>query len=203
MNRFFKNMGLLFGLSLMVFLACDKRPTDERWQAEIRYFFLQHQEDYTSYEPLDFQKIDLAFLESQQPIQKALLVLQDTTKMRIQQLHLANETDEIELLASFSEPFSIDLIDEYLKVRASAEGKLSKHGTKLNEAYAQALLDEEDAVEQLAYILGQFSLSIYSLDFENDPIIFWHRYLLDEEERSAIFELDRASAEVISFREVS
>lgn len=193
-------MALLFGLSLMVFLACDKRTTDERWQAEIRYFFLQHQDDYTTYLPLDFQKIDLAFLESQQTIQKALLVLQDTTKMRIEQLHLANE---IELLASFIQPFSIDRIDEYLKARASAEGKLSKHSIELNETFARALLEEENALEQLASILGQFNLSIYSLDFENDPIIFWHRYLLDGEERSAIFELDRASAEVISFREMS
>lgn len=196
-------MALLFGLSLMVFLACDKRPTDESWQAEIRYFFLQHQDDYTSYVAIDFQKIDLEFLESQQTIQKALLVLQDTTKMRMQQLHLANETNEIELLTSFSEPFSIDRIDEYLKVRASAEGKLNKHNIELNETFAKALLEEENALEQLASILGQFNLSIYSLNFENDPIIFWHRYLLDGEERSAIFELDRASAEVISFREMS
>lgn len=203
MKTLVKNTLMLSAIATLVFLSCDRRTTDERWQAEIRYFFMQHQEDYQSYEPLSFQKIDLAFLESQEPIQKALLVLQDTTRQRVKQLYLANLADQVESISSFSENFSIDRIDDYLKTRASAEGLLSKKIKNSSSAYQQALASEQSALDLLENILSQFSLSIYSLDFENDPVIYFHQYKLDDEERSAVFELDRESAEVISFREMN
>ena len=203
MKTLVKNTLMLSAIATLVFLSCDRRTTEERWQAEIRYFFMQHQEDYQSYEPLSFQKIDLAFLESQEPIQKALLVLQDTTRQRVKQLYLANLADQVESISSFRENFSIDRIDDYLKTRALAEGLLSKKIKNSSSAYQQALTSEQSALDLLENILSQFSLSIYSLDFENDPVIYFHQYKLDDEERSAVFELDRESAEVISFREMS
>ena len=203
MKTLVKNTLMLSAIATLVFLSCDRRTTEERWQAEIRYFFMQHQEDYQSYEPLSFQKIDLAFLESQEPIQKALLVLQDTTRQRVKQLYLANLSDQVESISSFSENFSIDRIDDYLKTRALAEGLLSKKIKNSSSAYQQALTSEQSALDLLENILSQFSLSIYSLDFENDPVIYFHQYKLDDEERSAVFELDRESAEVISFREMN
>lgn len=202
MKTLVKNTLLLGVLSAIVFLSCDRRTTEERWEAEIRYFFMQHQEDYQSYEPLSFQKIDLAFLESQEPIQKALLVLQDTTRQRVKQLHLANLSDQVESISSFGEKFSIDRIDDYLKTRAAAEGLLSRKLKSPSEAYQASLRSERSALELLENILSQFSLSIYSIDFENDPIIYFHRYKLDDEERSAVFELNRESGEVLSFKEL-
>ncbi len=202
MTSISKNVYLFLGLSLVVFLACDRRSDEDKWEAEIRYFFYQHQEDYTSYVPVNFQKIDLAFLESQQPIQEALLVVQDTTKMRIEQMNLAHLSAEVEQLISFSQPFAIDEIDDFLKVRASADRQLSERSKTRSTAYEQALIKEESAINQLANILAKFNLSIYSIDFETDPVIYSHQYEMDGVERSAIFELDKESAEILAFKEL-
>ncbi|WP_420384727.1 hypothetical protein [Roseivirga sp.] len=203
MKALFKNLLLLTALATLTFLSCDSRTEDEKWQAEIRYFFMQHNDDYRSYEPVSFQKIDLAYLESQEPIQKALLVLQDTTKMRVKELQLARLFETADEVMPFAQKFSIDQIDDYIKIKASVEGALKRKGNEASEAYQQALRQEENALNLLSDVLSHFNLSIYSIDFANDPVIYFHEYLLDYMPRSAVFELNRESAEVISFREVS
>ena len=198
-----KNLLLMTAIVVLAFFSCDRRSEAQKFEGQIRLFFMQHQEDYNSYEPVSFQKIDLAFLEKQEPIQRALLVLQDTTQQRMKQLLLANLSDQVDNIASFGEQFSIDQIDDYLKTRASAEGLLSKSKMNPAPAYKQALAKEQAALDLLENLLSQFSLSIYSIDFENDPVIYFHQYKLDEEERSAVFELDRVKGNVISFKELS
>lgn len=185
-----------------VFLSCDKRTDEEKWEAQIRSFFYEYKEDVQAYVPLRYQKIDLAFLENQDLIKDALLVLQDTTRQRVRQLHLANLSDEAEHISAFSEPFHIDKIDDYLKLRASAEGRLSRKQKTHSETYQQALALEQSALDNLESLLSQFNLSIYSIDFENNPVIYFHEYRMDNKDRSAVFELDRESEAVISFREI-
>lgn len=197
-----KNLLLLSMLAILVFFSCDKRTPEEKWEAEIRAFFYEYKDDAQAYVPLRYQKIDLAFLADQAPIQKALLVLQDTTRQRVKQLHLANLSDKVEDISTFIQSFQIDQIDDYLKLRAFAEGELSRKGNSYSEAYQLALANEELALEELEHLLGQFNLSIYSIDFENNPVIYFHEYRMDNEDRSAVFELDRESWRVLSFKEL-
>lgn len=202
MKTLSKNGLLLGAMVAFVFLSCDKRTDEEKWEAQIRSFFYEYKEDVQAYVPLRYQKIDLAFLENQDLIKDALLVLQDTTRQRVRQLHLANLSDEVEHISAFSEPFHIDKIDDYLKLRASAEGRLSRKQKTHSETYQQALALEQSALDNLESLLSQFNLSIYSIDFENDPVIYFHEYRMDNKDRSAVFELDRESEAVISFREI-
>lgn len=203
MKRLLKNTLLLGAIATLAFFSCDQRTDEEKWEAQIRRFFYEYKEDVQAYVPLRYQKIDLVFLENQDVIKEALLVLQDTTRQRVKQLHLANLSDEIEKISTFSEPFHLDHIDDYLKLRASAEGRLNRKLKTHSETYQQTLAREQSALDNLESLLSQFNLSIYSIDFENDPVIYFHEYRMNDEDRSAVFELDREKGNVISFREIS
>lgn len=203
MKALSKNLLVISAMVGLVFFSCDKRTAEEKWESEIRSFFYEYKDDAQAYVPLRYQKIDLAFLADQAPIQKALLVLQDTTRQRVRQLHLANLSHKVEGVSTFMQPFQIDQVDDYLKLRASAEGELSRKGKSYSEAYQLALANEQLALNELEHLLGQFNLSIYSIDFENNPVIYFHEYRMDDEDRSAVFELDRENGSVVSFREIS
>lgn len=203
MKALSKKLLVISAMVGLVFFSCDKRTAEEKWESEIRSFFYEYKDDAQVYVPLRYQKIDLAFLADQAPIQKALLVLQDTTRQRVRQLHLANLSHQVEGISTFMQPFQIDRVDDYLKLRASAEGELSRKGKSYSEAYQLALANEQLALSELEHLLGQFNLSIYSIDFENNPVIYFHEYIMDDEDRSAIFELDRENGSVVSFREIS
>lgn len=203
MKTISKNILLFSALATLAFFSCDQRTDEEKWEAQIRGFFYEYKDEVQSYVPLRSQKIDLAFLENQEVIKDALLVLQDTTRQRVKQLHLANLSDEVENISAFSEPFHLDHIDDYLKLRASAEGHLNRKLKAHSSAYQQALAKEQSALDNLESLLSQFNLSIYSIDFENDPVIYFHEYRMNDEDRSAVFELDRKKGNVISFREIS
>lgn len=203
MKAVWKNLFLFSALAFVAFFSCDQRTDEEKWEAQIRGFIYEYKDEVQSYVPLRYQKIDLAFLENQEVIKDALLVLQDTTRQRVRQLHLANLADEVENISVFSEPFHLDKIDDYLKLRASAEGRLSRKQKPHSETYQQALALEQRALDNLESLLSQFNLSIYSIDFENDPVIYFHEYRMNDEDRSAVFELDRKKGNVISFREIS
>lgn len=202
MKTLAKNGFLLGALAAFVFLSCDRRSDEEKWEGQIRAFFYEYKDDSHSYVPLRYQKIDLAFLADQAPIQKALLVLQDTTRQRVKQLHLANLSDKVESISTFTQPFPIDQVDDYLKLRAAAEGQLSRKNKRPSEAYQLALAKEESALKDLEHLLSQFNLSIYSIDFNSRPVIYFHEYRMNGDDKSAVFELDRENNSVISFREL-
>ncbi|NVJ46419.1 MAG: hypothetical protein HWE07_04800 [Cytophagia bacterium] len=202
MKAVWKNLFLFSALAFVAFFSCDQRTDEEKWEAQIRGFIYEYKDEVQSYVPLRYQKIDLAFLENQEVIKDALLVLQDTTRQRVRQLHLANLSDQVENISAFSEPFHLDKIDDYLKLRASAEGRLSRKQKPHSETYQQALALEQSALDNLESLLSQFNLSIYSIDFEDDPVIYLHEYRMNDEDRSAVFELDRESSEILSFKEL-
>ena len=203
MKTLIKNSLLLGTIASFALLSCDNRTAEEKWEAQIRAFFYEYKDDSQSYVPLRFYKVDAAFLNNQQTVQTALLVLQDTTRQRVKQLHLTNLSDKVESISAFTQPFQIDRLDGYLKLRASAEGELRRKQKSYSESYQLVLAKEELAIETLGKLLGQFNLSIYSIDFENQPIIYFHEYRINGEDMSAVFELDRENNRVISFKEVS
>ncbi len=191
---------LLVGLiSTFVLLSCDNISDEQKWEGAIQTFIYEHEEDFYNYRALGFQKIDKAFFEKQGVIRESLLILQDTTQRRVSQLHLANLSEEAEKLQPYTSTFDIDQIDEFLSIRAQIDQNL-----EIDNPEFEALLKTEEAtITYLDQILSTFNLSIYSLDFENQDVIYFHEFLMDGEERSAIIEVGRDTHEVISFKELS
>lgn len=190
---------MLLGLTCF-FFACHVNPEEESERA-IKRFIVEMAEDYQTYSSKSFQKIDRAFLEDQEVIQRSLLALQDTTQRKVQELRLANLAQEAEKLIPFTNALSVDQLDDLLKVRVQLNQHLKEEN--ISEAYREALNEEEGTIEFLDQVLSHFNLSVYSLDLESEAVIYYHEFLMDGEERSGIFEVEKENQEVLSFRLLS
>ena len=196
MKVFFKNAVLAILLVAFVILSCNKRTDEQQWEAAITAFIYEHEEDFYNYRAVSFQKIDRAFLGGQEVIQRSLMSLQDTTQRKVSHLLLANLAEEAEKLQPFTSSFEVDQIDDFIKVNA-----LINRSIDLSSSDIDAIRrEEQETIAFLDQVFSAFNLSVYNLDFEEQPVIYFHEFLLNGEERSGVFEVDRENMKVLSFR---
>lgn len=204
-KKTYRNLLLSFGLITFVFLSCDKRPDNEKWMAEIRYFIMIQADDFKSYQAIDFQQIDLDFLMSQGEIQASIMVLQDTTRTKLRYYAtLENASDQ--LISKLSErltDFPIDYVDEFQFENARLDKALSQHFDKTPEVIAAANSKMQAALAQLNTRLGAYGLSIYNINLtDGDAVFYYHTFQLQGNEHSGVFELNKETMEVESFKEI-
>jgi len=200
-----RNLSLVFGLIALVFMSCDKRTDEEKWLAEIRYFIMLQADDFESYQALDFQKIDLDFFMSDEEVQKSLVVLQDTTSIKLRYYSiLENASDQ--LISNLSErvtDFPIDAVDEFQLQNARLDKALANHFKDLPKALLNANVRGQVALAKLNDKLGSYGLSIYNINLtDGDNIIYHHSFRLKGLDHTGIFELNKETFEVTSFKEI-
>lgn len=196
---------LFFGLITLALLSCDKRTEDEKWQAEIRYFIMTQADDFKSYQAIDFQQIDMDFLMSNTEIQKSLVVLQDTTRTKLQyytSLENANEQLVSKLSESLSD-FPVDYVDEFQFENARLDKALRAHYQNLPETLLAIETKQQQALSILNTELSAYGLSIYNINLTDGAAVFYyHTFQIDGNEHAAVFELNKETLEVESFKEL-
>ena len=199
------NLLLSLGLFTLVFLSCDKRSDDEKWQAEIRYFIMIQADDFDSYQAGEFQQIDLDFLMSNTEIQKSLLVLQDTTRTKLKYYSTLENTSP-KLIAQLSESlndFPIDYVDEFQFDNARLDKALRHHYQDMPESLLTIETKQQEALSILNTELSAYGLSIYNINLtDGDAVFYYHSFLLQGTEHTGVFELNKETLEVQSFKEV-
>lgn len=191
--------------------ACDQRNDGDRFQAEIRYFILEHLEDDIAYRPVRFQRIDNSFLSSDVTLMTSVLAIQDTvrTKLNMALDHsVVFESSVINAFLGMEDGFEIDLIDELIleniKLDNAVKAKLKLNEQPFPKSY---LVQQQLFTDQLFDInntLSHFNLSAYHMDLSGRKSIFYiHEYQLNQAQSiTTIFELDTESLEVLSFKDI-
>lgn len=204
-KRIYKNLLLALSLVTLVLLSCDNRTDEEKWQAEIRYFIMLQADDFDSYQSIDFQKIDLAFFQSNTEIQKSLMALQDTTRTKLRYYATIDQPSE-SLVGNLSQrllDFKVDQVDEFLIENIRLDKALNKHFETLPAELIAAKAKEEEALNILNNQLAAFNLSIYNINLtDGNSVFYYHQFELEGDRHSGIFELNRESLEVLSFKEI-
>ncbi len=204
-KRIYQNFLLSLSLVAFVVLSCDKRSEEEKWQAEIRYFISLQADDFSSYQSIDFQKIDLDFFASNKEIQRSLITLQDTTRTKLKYyatLAVQSELLVDELTKKLGN-FPVDQVDEFLMENIRLDKALNTHFGALPTELLAAKAKEEEALSILNSQLSAFNLSIYNINLTNgNSVFYYHKFGLKNGEHSGIFELDKESLEVLSFKEI-
>lgn len=205
-KKTYKNLILAFGLIAFVFLSCDKRPDNEKWMAEIRYFIMIQADDFDSYQAIDFQQIDTNFLMSNAEIQKSLMVLQDTTRTKLKYYGVLESTSP-QLISKLSESlneFPIDYVDEFLFENARLDKALRDHYKNLPETLLTIEAKQQAALSVLNRELSAYGLSIYNINLtDGDAVFYYHTFQLQGNEHAGVFELNKETMEVESFKEIT
>lgn len=196
---------LAFGLVAFVLLSCDKRSDDEKWKAEIRYFIMTQSDDFNSYEGKEFQQIDLDFLMSNTEIQKSLAVLQDTTRTKLKHYALLENASE-QLISKLSErlsDFPVDYVDEFQFENVRLDKALQDHYKTLPESLSSIAVKQEEALSVLNTALSAYGLSIYNINLTGgDAVFYYHSFQLQGNDHIGVFELNKETLEVQSFKEI-
>ncbi|WP_323755420.1 hypothetical protein [Roseivirga sp.] len=189
--------------------ACDQRNDEDRFQAEIRYFILEHLEDDIAYNPIRFQRIDNNFLSSDVELMTSVLAIQDTVRTKMN-LALGNavvfESPVIKAFLGMENDFEIDLIDELIleniKLDNALKSKLDHKPLPENYRAQQQLFT--DQLFDINNALSHFNLSAYHIDLSGKASTFYlHQYQLNQAQSiTTIFELNTESLEVLSFKDI-
>lgn len=192
----------LLGFAL---LSCDLRSEEEKWQAEISYFIMQQADDYENYQAQDFQRIDREFLEGHTLIYQNLMVLKDTTRTKLSYYNVLEDLDE-QLIASLQKKllsFPVDQLDEFLMEKAALDRALSAQMAAVPKALTEARRKERQALDILSKQLANYNLSIYNIDLDGGPNVYYlHKFQWHNTPKSGVFELDKATGQVVSFMEI-
>lgn len=189
--------------------ACDQRKEEDRIQAEIRYFILEHLENDIAYNPVRFQRIDNNFLSSDMDLMTSVLAIQDTVRTKLNlalDYSVEFESPLINIFLSMENNFEIDVIDELIMENVKLDNALK---TKLNhkplpenyraqqQLFANQLFDINNA-------LSHFNLSAYHIDLSGNASTFYlHEYQLNQGQSiTTVFELNTESLEVLSFKDI-
>ena len=199
------NAFLGFCLVGFTLLSCDLRTEEEKWQAEISYFIMQQANDYENYQARDFQRINREFLESHTLIYQNLMVLKDTTRTKLNYYNVLEDPDE-ELVASLQKKllsFPVDQLDEFLIEKAALDRALNAQMAAVPKAVTEARSKERQALTVLSKQLAHYNLSIYNIDLDGGPNVYYlHKFQMHNTPKSGVFELDKATGQVISFKEI-
>lgn len=203
----------LFTWGLLVILAicsCDLRTEEDKFQSEIRFFILEHLDNPSEYNPLSFQRIDNAFLSSDQALATSIMAVQDTvrTKLSLASNLLAEDTNDImhRFLAA-SDNFEFDLLDELIFENVSLDKQMEKSlnntSTSILQAYKIHQQRFNDQISILNQQLNAFNLSAYHIDLSGKASVHYlHQYALGAEEMATVFELSTENLEVLSFKDI-
>lgn len=218
MNK--KLIGNLFLIALVVGLALtflDPVPADRSFQEQIQAFVeerISEQEDGITYTPLTFEEITEAFLMSREEISEPLLVIADTVRNQLDLMKRQYVSEDFRQMLSSAndqlEGLSLITLAGYLKLDAQLKRSLKQAG--LLNAEDKAMLYKEEtrmlnAVNELNMALGDFNLSVFSLDFQQaQTVLYYHSFELTDRRGATrhhgVFELSREEKEVITYKEI-
>ena len=201
MNK--KLIGNLFLLALVITLGLsfidfgDKAKSDEE---VISHFIVDNLKEATLYQPKIFKRIDESFLMSQPDINKAYASFVDSVGRQLSLLEDESISldfqNSLQAANTHAQRFNLKSLYHYLHLDAQLK-RLLKRADPLSEEKQKALFEEEtrmhQAFNELNQALSRYSLSLFSLDLGEGNLRYWHE---------AVFELEKGSQEVISFKEI-
>ena len=215
MNK--KLIGNLILFALLVTLGLsfiDFNRKNLSFEGHISEFIRENLDPDTRYTPLDFELINQHFLMSKQAIKKPLLKVADSIR---QQITILDEhyvsldfQNVLQKAKGHLEQLNLENVSQYLSIDAEIKRTLRAAGG-LDTTAKSALYEQEvimlDAINELNASLGNYNLSIFSLDFSGvNSLQFLHTYTLTDARGTTkvqtMFELDRESKEIISFKDV-
>ncbi len=215
MNK--KTLGnlLLIGLFLVLGLTIIELPTKpDSVQEKISTFILDNLEDKVVYTPLDFQEVNESFLLSKAEVSEPFQVFQDSISKQLEILKGRSYSSDLNQLLLEAEShyatLRLNQLSDYLTLDARLKRHLKKEG-KLDKISLHKLSLEQarmsEGINDLNAALGNYNLSIFSLNFElSETIIYLHNFQLSDSKglrnQQGVFELDRKSRDVVSFKEV-
>ena len=212
MNKTFrKNILLALVLTAFSLFSCDRRNDEDRFQAEIRYFILEHLDNDIAYHPIRFQRIDNDFLSSDMTLMTSVLAIQDTVRTKVNMalnFSVEFESPVIQAFLSMENNFEIDLIDELIlenvKLDNALKAKLKSNQKTFPENYRAQQQLFTDQLFAINNALSHFNLSAYHLDLSGKVSTFYlHEYQLNQAQNiTTVFELNTKSLEVLSFKDI-
>tara|TARA_A100000171_G_scaffold42660_1_gene44208 strand:- start:6674 stop:7315 length:642 start_codon:yes stop_codon:yes gene_type:complete len=212
MNKTFrKNILLALVLTAFSLFSCDRRNDEDRFQAEIRYFILEHLDNDIAYNPVRFQRIDNDFLSSDMTLMTSVLAIQDTVRTKVNMalnFSVEFESPVIQAFLSMENNFEIDLIDELIlenvKLDNALKAKLKVNQEAFPESYRTQQQLFTDQLSEINNALGHFNLSAYHIDLSGKSSTFYlHEYQLNQAQSiTTVFELNTESLEVLSFKDI-
>ncbi|OEK07073.1 hypothetical protein BFP71_05290 [Roseivirga misakiensis] len=173
--------------------------------AEIRYFIMTQTDDFKHYKAIDFEKIDVDFLMAKGDIQKSLTVLQDTTRIKLGfYSRIENASDQlITELSGKVNGLTVDEVDEFQFQNARLNKALADHFDELPKAILSANQKQEIALTELNTSLSAYGLSIYNINLtDGENVFYYHRFQIKNQSYEGIFELNKKTLEVSSFKEI-
>ena len=212
MNKTFrKNILLALVLTAFSLFSCDRRNDEDRFQAEIRYFILEHLDNDIAYNPVRFQRIDNDFLSSDMTLMTSVLAIQDTVRTKVNMalnFSVEFESPVIQAFLSMENNFEIDLIDELIlenvKLDNALKAKLKSSQSTFPENYRAQQQLFNDQLFDINNALSHFNLSAYHIDLSGKTSTFYlHEYQLNQAQSiTTVFELNTESLEVLSFKDI-
>ncbi|KOF02923.1 hypothetical protein OB69_08755 [Roseivirga seohaensis subsp. aquiponti] len=212
MNKTFrKNILLALVLTTFSLFSCDRRNDEDRFQAEIRYFILEHLDNDIAYNPVRFQRIDNDFLSSDMTLMTSVLAIQDTVRTKVNMalnFSVEFESPVIQAFLSMENNFEIDLIDELIlenvKLDNALKAKLKSSQSTFPENYRAQQQLFNDQLFDINNALSHFNLSAYHIDLSGKTSTFYlHEYQLNQAQSiTTVFELNTESLEVLSFKDI-
>jgi predicted RNA-binding protein with RPS1 domain len=203
----------LFTGGLLVLLAicsCDLRSDEDKFQSEIRFFILEHLDNPSEYNPLSFQRIDNAFLSSDQELATSIMAVQDTvrTKLSLASNLLAEDTNDImHRFLSASDNFEFNLLDELIFENLSLDKQMEKSLNKSSDSILEDYKIQQqlfnDQILQLNQQLNTLNLSVFHMDLSGKASVhYFHQYELGTAQMATVFELSTENLEVLSFKDI-
>lgn len=205
---------LVVGLGLTFFISGAR---DRTFEGQIRAFILDRleQEDGdVKYAPLTFEEIDEAFLLAQAEVTASMDLIEDTIKSQLNLMKSQYVSKDLKSLitkaADQLENLSLASVSDYLTLGAKLKRSFKQAGT-LSAQLKSELNNEETkmmtAINDLNAALGQFNLSVFSLDFDKaQSTLYYHTFQLTDKrghtDHKMVFELTREEKEIVSFKEI-
>ena len=177
-------------------------------------FIADNLEEGTTYRPIVVKRIDESMLLSQPAVNEAYATIIDSIGNQLELLSgqyiSLDFQNQLQAATDFSSQLNLQNLVDYMPLDAALKRVAKKPG-HLDKKQMAALYQEETrmhtAINELNAALGQYNLSVFSLDLgeESNPI-YWHRFELSNElgssEHISVFELENESGEVLSFKEI-
>ena len=215
MNK--KLIGNLFLLALVITLGLsfvDFGKSEASHEDLISDFIAENLEPETKYRPILFKRIDENMLLTQPSIEEAFATITDSIGLQLSMLsddYLSLDfQNSLQAAKDYQQGLNLESIAGYLSLDAKLKRALKKAGG-LDDNLKEALYQEESRMHQgisdLNAALSQYNLSLFSLNFDEEAApLYWHEYELSDDFGStvqqAVFELDKESGIVLSFKEI-
>ncbi|PIQ49614.1 MAG: hypothetical protein COW03_04480 [Cytophagales bacterium CG12_big_fil_rev_8_21_14_0_65_40_12] len=203
----------LFTWGLLVILAicsCDLRSDEDKFQSEIRFFILEHLENPSEYSPLSFQRIDNAFLSSNQALATSIIAVQDTVRTKLSLASNLLQEGKNGIMHRFlaaNDNFEFDLLDELIFENVRLDKQMEKSSAKTNSSVLEEYKLQQQLFNDQISILNQqlnaLNLSVFHMDLSGKTSVHYlHQYQLEDQPLTTVFELSTENLEVLSFKDI-